>query len=111
MRLLLDDTLPAELVQRLQLLNHDVATVGTHPELRGAPDAVVFASACRELRALVTTNAVDFLVLAGEHDHSGLVVTTVQRVSGKAGRDVCVRALQALETDLEQGTPTTHFLA
>lgn len=109
MRLLLDDTLPGELVQRLQLLNHDVATVATRPELRGAPDATVLAAASREQRALVTTNAVDLLPLAREHEHYGLVVTTVRRVSGQALAQF-VRDLAQLAGALDQRPLGTHFL-
>lgn len=109
MRLLLDETLPDELAQRLQLQQHDVATVATNPELRGACDRDVFAIARREGRVLVTTNAIDFLVLAGAQEHPGLVVTTVRRIAPDALAQF-VRDLQRLASDFGGGRPVTRLI-
>lgn len=95
MRVLIDDTLPAELAQRLQLHNHDVTTVASRPELRGAPDVTVFAVAQREQRAIVTTNALDYLELAGQGEHWGVILTD-------AGRLVREQTLAQLARDLRQ---------
>ncbi len=111
MRLLLDETLPDELAQRLALQHHDVATVSTHPELRGAPDSEVFAIARREHRVIVTTDAMDFLELAaGQDEHARIVVTSVRRVAREQALAQLVRDLQQIVGELERGPARAHLL-
>jgi len=95
MRLLLDDALPAELAQRLQLHNHDVVTVAARPDLRGSTDAELFAIAQHERRAVVTTNAIDFLELARRGEHCGVILADGRRLA----RD---QALAQLARDLRR---------
>lgn len=94
MRLLLDEHFPRRLAEVLRGRGHDVVAVTESPDLRGLPDADLFARAHAERRAVVTQDVADFSVLLREaelteSEHFG-VVFVPRRVWGS------IRDLQPL---------------
>jgi predicted nuclease of predicted toxin-antitoxin system len=83
-KLLLDEMWPPNVAEELCRRGHDVAAVAQRSDLRGLPDAAVFAAAQREQRAVVTENAADYRWLAADEirrgrRHHGLILTTNRR--------------------------------
>lgn len=79
MRLLLDEMYPPAIAEQLRKGAHDVDAVTLRAELRALPDPELFATAQREMRALVTENIADFSDIADSYDrrsdaHYGLVL-------------------------------------
>ena len=109
MKLLLDERYPQSIAEQLRARGHDVAAVGERPELRGAPDEVVFATAQAERRAIVTDD-VGFRAIEAQHRsrgeaHCGLVLTTNRRFP--RGRPATVgRLVGSLDRFLSNDAPT-----
>ena len=83
MKLLLDEMYPYSIAEQLRARGHDVVAVGERPELRGAADENVFATAQDEGRAIVTDD-VGFRALEAAHRsrgerHHGVVFKTNRR--------------------------------
>lgn len=81
MNLLLDEMWPPEIAVQLRLRGHDVIAVAERQDLRGQPDAAIFAEAQAQGRAIVTENVADYRPLAAYElqvgrSHAGLVFTT-----------------------------------
>lgn len=79
MRLLLDEMYPHAIAEQLRNQDHDVDAVTLRAELRALPDPEIFATAQREMRAVVTENIADFSDIADGYDrrgdaHHGLVL-------------------------------------
>ena len=78
-RILLDENVSPALAAALRARGHDAVHV-EDVGLAGADDPVVFAFAVRELRAVLTQNVRDFVLLVREHaergqSHHGLILT------------------------------------
>lgn len=81
MRLLLDEMWPPAIAEQLRERGHDVVAVAESNDLRGQPDEVIFDSARRDDRTIVTENVIDFRPLALEmlrrnESHPGLIFTS-----------------------------------
>jgi len=63
-KLLLDEMLSPEIAAQLRRRGHDAVAVGERTDLRAQSDAIIFARAQREGRAIVTENVSDFRPLA-----------------------------------------------
>jgi hypothetical protein len=79
LRLLIDEMYPGRLAEQLRARGRDAEAVVARPELRGLPDAELFAQAQAEHRAVMTENIADFAVIADAFDargetHYGLVL-------------------------------------
>ncbi len=105
MRLLLDEHHEAKVAGRLRELGHEVVAVAERGDLRGMPDAVIFAIARGEERAIVTENARDYVELArqasdnNEH-HFGVVITAPEAYPRRPdARTRLVEALARLLTE------------
>lgn len=107
MKLLLDEMWPPEIALQLRRGGHDVKAITEHPDLRGQPDAVVFAWAQEQERIVVTENVIDYRQLAahemhqGRHYH-GLILTTNRRFPRHDPRTVG-RLVTALDRVLSSG--------
>ena len=78
MRFLLDNDVPAEIERLLVGRGHEVATVrGSMSET--AHDDEVFNAAQTGNKILVTCNRGDFLALAKEREHAGLIILIRRR--------------------------------
>ena len=78
-RLLLDEMYDPAIAERLD--KHRSIDARAIAELRGQPDAAVFAFATHDRRALVTENVADFVPLvqqavSSRRDHSGVIFTS-----------------------------------
>lgn len=79
-----------------------MAAVAEREDLRGRPDAEIFAAATAEGRAVVTEDVRDFAILVRtatelDESHAGVIFTTVSRHPRVAGaRDALVRSLAHL---------------
>src|SRR5437762_13027670 len=74
----------AEIAVQLRRRGHDVVAVTERLDLRGQPDAIVFAAAQEEERAVVTENVSDYRPLAAYwieqgRTHAGLILTSNRR--------------------------------
>jgi predicted nuclease of predicted toxin-antitoxin system len=83
LKLLLDEMYPYSVAEQLRARRHDVVAVGERPELRGASDAIVFAAAQDDQRAIVTDD-VGFRTIDSRHRsrgeaHHGVIFTTNRR--------------------------------
>lgn len=81
MKLLLDEMWPPRIAIQLRRRGHDAVAVAERPELRGQPDAVVFAAAQAEGRVVVTENVSDYRPLAAYElrqgrSHAGVIFNT-----------------------------------
>ncbi|MCL4370173.1 MAG: DUF5615 family PIN-like protein [Chloroflexi bacterium] len=107
--LLLDEMWQPEIAVQLRRRGHDVVAVAERPELRGQPDAAIFAVAQAEGRAIVTENVIDYRPLAAYeiqagHFHAGLIFTSNRSFPRHDPRTVghLVKALaELLSMDLE----------
>ena len=100
MKLLLDEMLPKSAAEELRARGHDVVMVVERADLRSKPDAVVFASAQAEQRAIVTEDVRGFrpLALAALRDgqvHAGVVFTS-NRVFPRSNRRTLGRLVSSL---------------
>ncbi len=112
MRLLLDEHFPRELAAELRERGHDVAAINEQEELRGLPDAAVFAHAAAERRAIVTQNYADFSILlreaaVSEAEHFGVVFVPSGMWRSLRDRDQLVEALSSFLAE----RPSDHALA
>ncbi len=113
MRFLLDEMLSARIAERLRALDIDAEAIDRSPELRGLPDAEVFAYSQRERRVLVTYNREDFLALDREYraqarEHAGIVILNPRRLpQGTASIGPLSAALAAF---VETGAPYPSFI-
>jgi predicted nuclease of predicted toxin-antitoxin system len=101
LKLLLDEHFSPEIARQLRQLGHDVIAVSEHPELRGRPDRVHFASLPEQQRAIVTRDLGDFRPLLADALRRGVPTYGIVCVSHRfpltrkeTGR--LVRALAAL---------------
>ena len=78
MNFFLDHDVPIEIVRILSGSGHDVSTVSQVLAVT-ATDEEVFAAAIDASRILVTCNRDDFLAMAKEREHPGLVVLIRRR--------------------------------
>lgn len=113
MKLLLDEMWSPEIAVQLRRRGYDVDTVQEREELIGQADAVLFAAAQVEARAIVTENVADFRQLATEvlqrgDWHCGLLFTTNHRFPRHDPRTLgrMVVALDALLSDPKMETAT-----
>lgn len=118
MKLLIDEMWPPEVATQLRRRGHDVVAVSERPELRGQPDAAIFATAQAEGRAIVTENVVDYRPLAAYElqvgrPHSGLVFTSNRRYPRGDPRTVgrLVSALDLLLSDDPALSGLEHWLS
>jgi predicted nuclease of predicted toxin-antitoxin system len=116
-KLLLDEMWPAEIAAQLRRRQYDVVAVCERPDLRGQSDAVIFAAAQAEGRAIVTENAGDFRPLASfqvEHgsSHAGLILTSNHRFPRNDPRTIgrLVSALIGLLSDVGELVNAEHWL-
>lgn len=118
MKLLLDEMYPRSIAEQLRARGHDVAAVTERPELRGSPDAALFALAQEEQRAIVTDD-VGFRAIERERRgrgeaHHGIIFTTDRRFP--RGRAATVgRLVRSLDRLLSREAPAladtfTHWL-
>ncbi len=78
MKFLLDHDVPFDLARVLRKAGHDVICLQDSLPVT-TTDFEVFSHAQREDRVLVTCNRDDFIPLAGETGHSGLIVLIRRR--------------------------------
>lgn len=91
MKLLLDEMWSPVVAIQLRARGHDVVAVVERPELRGEPDAAIFAIAQAEGRAIVTEDVADYALLATHelqlgHSHVGLLFTSDRHFPRYDGR-------------------------
>ena len=84
MKLLLDEMWPPAIAVQLRHQGYDVVAVAERPELRGQPDAIIFAAAQADGRSIVTENVADYRLLAAvelrqSRSHAGLFFTSDRR--------------------------------
>lgn len=85
------------LLSKLIDAGHDVETVDTKG-LRGKPDTIVFQSAITDQRVLMTHNCADFLQLAKNGSHPGvLLVYQFNKPNKEMTYDQIVKAIANLE--------------
>lgn len=118
MNLLLDEMWPPAIALQLRRRGHDVVAVAERPDLRGQPDAVVFAAAQAEGQVIVTENVPDYRALAAYtlqqgRSHAGLIFTSNRRFPRHDPR-TAGRLVTALDELLSRGPPVTdleHWLS
>ncbi len=113
MKLLLDEMWPPEIAARLRRRGHDVVGVAERPELRGRPDAIIFAAAQADGRAIVTENVLDYRVLAASEfqagrSHCGLIFTSNHRFPRHDPRTMG-RLIMTLDEMLSTGTEAENL--
>ncbi len=113
MRLLLDEMWPPEVAVQLRRRGHDVVAVAERPELRGQPDAVIFAAAQVEGRVIVTENVVDYRPLAAYEiqdgrSHVGLIFTSNRSFPRHDPRTVG-RLVSTLDRLLSEGLESANL--
>ena len=101
MKALLDEQLTPLIAELLRKEGHDVQAVAERPDLVGQSDRVVFETASREDRAVVTNNIKDFRPLAAEwlaqgKAHAGLVLFPSSRTRTKDAIAGLVDRIQAV---------------
>jgi hypothetical protein len=119
LKLLIDEMYPPAIAEQLRERGGDVEAVTARSELRGLPDADIFAWAQQERRAVVTENIADFSVIADGHDrrgqqHHGLVLVAPAAYPRGDARTIgrMVTGLDRLLGDYPETTPTSvrHWL-
>jgi hypothetical protein len=98
------------IAQQLRQRGHDVESVAERADLRGQPDATIFAIAQLEGRAILTENVRDFRALAERlmrdgHAHAGLIFTsnrTLPRGDARALGRAVIALDELLSTHREQ---------
>jgi predicted nuclease of predicted toxin-antitoxin system len=117
-KILLDEMWPPHIAVQLRRRGHDAVAIAERPELRGQPDAIIFAVAQAEGRAVVTENVSDFRLLAGYETragkpHSGVIFTSDRRLPRHdprtAGR--LVKLLDELLSSHGEGTNLEYWLS
>jgi predicted nuclease of predicted toxin-antitoxin system len=107
-KLLLDEMWPPEVARQLRRHGYDVAAIAERPDRRGQPDAVIFAVAQREERAVVTENVVDYPQLAASEIHQGRrhhgVILTANRRFPRPDPGTPGHLVTALDRVLSSGT-------
>lgn len=89
MRAILDEQLSPQIAVLLRKAGHDADAVADREDLVGRSDRFTLEAACREGRAVVTSNIKDFRPLAAEwlaqgRAHSGLILLPSTRtLSGR----------------------------
>ena len=118
MKLLLDEMWPPGIASQLRCHGHDVVAVAERPELRGQPDAAIFAASQAEGRVIVTENVIDYRLLAAHtlqegRSHPGMIFTSNRRFPRHdprtAGR--VVAALDELLSRCEETIGFEHWLS
>jgi hypothetical protein len=98
LRLLLDEHFPRRVAVELRSRGFDVVAVTERDDLRGIPDAELFAAARRDRRAIVTQDFADFSSLlregaVSETDHFGVIFVPKSLWSSIRDLDTLVEAL------------------
>ncbi|HET9016643.1 MAG TPA: DUF5615 family PIN-like protein, partial [Thermomicrobiaceae bacterium] len=108
---------PPTIAVALRRRGHDVVAVAERAELRGQPDAMTFAVAQAEGRAVLTESVIDFLPLAAERlargdAHAGLVLTSRRRFPRSDPRTLgrLVNALDALLSSRADAVDREYWL-
>ena len=102
MKAILDEQLSPQIAELLRKAGHDVESVIDRADLAGRSDRVVFETACREGRAVITNNVKDFRPLAAEYltsgrSHAGLILLPSARARS---RDAVAAIASAVEVIL-----------
>lgn len=89
MKAILDEHLSPQIAVLLRKAGYDVEAVADRADLVGRSDRVVFEVACREGRAVATSNIKDFRPLAAEflaqgRAHPGLILLPSKRTRSRA---------------------------
>ena len=113
MKLLLDEMSSVAIAVQMRLRGHDAIAVQERPDLRGQTDAMIFAAAQLEQRAIVTENVADFRSLSATElqqgcTHAGLIFTTNRRFPRHDPRTVG-RVVMALDRLLAGATMETKM--
>ena len=101
MRALLDEQLSPQIAVLLRKTGYDVVSVADRDDLAGSSDRIVFETACREGRAVVTNNIKDFRPLAAEwlaqgRNHSGLILLPSSRTRTRSAVAVLAAAIEGI---------------
>ena len=104
---------PPGIASQLQRRGHDVVAVAERPELRGQPDAAIFAAAQAEGRVIVTENVIDYRLLATHalkegRSHPGMIFTSNRRFPRHDPR-TAGRLVTALDELLSRGVEAIGF--
>lgn len=83
MKLLVDEHFPAVLAEQLRSRGHDVVAVVERKDLRGRPDAEIYAAALAERRWILTENVVDFVPLHAEAQGGGACIPGLALTSNR----------------------------
>lgn len=98
--MLIDEMYPPVIAERLREAGHDAVSVIELPNLIGQDDAPIYESGVSDVRAVVTENASDFLVLAKRSGAVGQaapsLVITSNRSFPRHSRSFVGRAVRAL---------------
>jgi predicted nuclease of predicted toxin-antitoxin system len=108
-KLLVDEMWPPSIAAQLRKAGYDVGAVTEREELRGAADAVVFAAAQDEDRAIVTEDVADYRrltlqVIREGRSHAG-VIFTLNRTFPRSDPRTRSRLVAALEKLLSTAPP------
>lgn len=112
MRILTDEMWDPEIARQLRRRAYNVVAVSERPDLRTMSDALVFAAAQAEGRAIVTENVRDYRLLARQTiasggAHQGLIFSDNRRLPRH--RPVTLgRVVEALALLLEQDLDLTN---
>ncbi len=105
MRLLLDEHYSPEIARQLRKRGHDGVAVGERLELVELADSELLERMAGEGRAVLTENAVDFVVLAEQaalagQDHAGILLTSPRRMPRR--KDTIGLFVRTLDAFLEK---------
>ena len=101
MRALLDEQLSPQIGVVLRAAGYDVLAVADRQDILGCSDRIVFETASREVRALVTNNIKDFRPLAAEwlatgRIHPGLILLPSGRTRTRSAVPALAAAVEAI---------------
>lgn len=109
LRLLIDEMWSPAVARSLRERGCDAVSVAEEPGLRGRPDEVLFMTAVRDFRAIVTENVVDFRPLAHTALRAGrdapTLIFTDDRRYPRADRRTIGRLVRRLEALIGEEDP------
>ena len=108
MRAILDEQLSPQIAELLRKAGYDVEAVADRGDLVGCSHRIVFETACRESRAVVTNNIKDFRPLAAAflargRTHPGLILLPSARTRSRDAVTAIASAIEAVLRDNPKG--------
>ena len=108
MRAILDEQLSPQIAALLRKSGYDVDAVADREDLVGRSDLFILEAACREDRAVVTSNIKDFRPLAAEwlaqgRVHAGLILLPSTRTRNRDAIAAVASAIESILRDHPDG--------